>query len=138
MNRIRKFKWAYILLGIVFFITWTINNFIIFSFGTDYNSVFNMVYASVLVLLAITSLNEILVKEKEIITNPVFWICAGMIIFFTYAILVEVFWLYGMSTDVAFSGRVYAVFSWVNLFCNLIYAVAILWMRKKQAFMLRF
>ena len=83
-------------------------------------------------------INNLIIREKELLKHPVFWICIGVVVFFTYFILVEIFWIYGLSTNIQFGGKVYAILSWVNLICNLIYAVAILWMRKRQAFSVQF
>jgi hypothetical protein len=117
---------------------WIFNNFIYYSFGSNFNSHFNITYAFVLVVLSINGINNLLFREKVLLKNPAFLIFIGIIIFFTYQILVEAFWLYGSNTNKEFSVKVYDILSWINLLCNLIYALAILWIQKKQAFTLRF
>lgn len=103
-----------------------------------YCSYFNIVYSMVIVLLSIQHINSILVREREILLNPAFLICIGCIIFFTYSVMLEVFWLYGLGTAPAFAAKVFTILSWVNFISNVIYALAVLWMRKKQAFTMQY
>ena len=135
----RRWKFMRYLLSLLFVAVWITDNFIIHPFGTSFNSYFNIFSSFTLVLLAITTINNILVTEKEVLKNPAFLICIAITIFFTYMILVESFWIYGFTQrKSSFANNVYSILSWINLFCNLIYAVAILWMRKKQDFTLQF
>jgi hypothetical protein len=130
---------TYFAAGLVaLFCIWIINNFIYYSFGANFNSHFNIAYAFALVVLSINGINNLLFREKVLLKNPAFLIFIGIIIFFTYQILVEAFWLYGSNTNKEFSVKVYDILSWINLLCNLIYALAIIWMQKKQPFTLRF
>jgi hypothetical protein len=125
-------------LGVLFILLWVVDNFWFHPIDRTYCSYFNLAHSIFLVFLGINMINNLIIREKELLKHPVFWICIGVVIFFTYFILVEIFWLYGLSTNIQFGGKVYAILSWVNLICNLIYAVAILWMRKRQAFSVQF
>jgi hypothetical protein len=138
MNIFQRVKILYLFLGLLFIIIWVADNFVLHRFGTAFNSYFNIFCSFVLVLMAITMVNNIIVKEKEVLMNPAFLICAAIVIFFTYMILVEAFWLYGLTASESFSAKVFAILSWINLLCNLIFALAILWMQKKQPFTLQF
>ncbi|HWJ92572.1 MAG TPA: hypothetical protein VNR87_15750 [Flavisolibacter sp.] len=119
-------------------LTWVADNFIFHYFGENFNSYFNIICSFTVVLLAISTINEILISDDDILKNPVFLICAGIVIFFTYMILVEAFWISGPRISKNFRRKVFEILYWINFFCNLIYALAILWMRKKQAFTLQF
>jgi hypothetical protein len=105
---------------------------------TDYCSYFNIISSFTLVILSINCLNGLLLREKEPMRHPSFWITTGVIIFFTYYIMIEIFWIFGQSANPQFSGRVYDILDWINLLCNSIFIVAILWMRRNQAFTLQF
>ena len=98
------------------------------------SSYFRVYYSFVLVLLSITTINKLLSTVRtNIFANSVFLICIGFILYFTIKILVEIFWLYGIYNQ-NFQSLVYNIIIYINLFTNLIYALAILWMPKKQIF----
>ncbi|MFL5772525.1 MAG: hypothetical protein ACJ75F_05165, partial [Flavisolibacter sp.] len=99
---------------------------------------FAIVYAFPVVLLSVSTINKLLMQEKEILRSPVFLICIGLLIFYTFNVIIEVFYIYGLKLSDYVTGRIYDILSCVNLLCNLIYAVAILCLRKKQAYTLQF
>jgi hypothetical protein len=138
MGRFKRIKRLYLPLMVLFTLVWITDNFIINRFGSKFDSYFNIFRSLILVLLAINTINDILFKEREVIKNPAFLICTGVVIFFTYMVLVEVFWLYGTGISKGFRVKVFEILNYVNFFCNLIYALAILWMRKRQPFTLQF
>jgi hypothetical protein len=135
-------KPQYLLWGLSFslLIFWFAEN--IFKYGsflTNNDSYFFITADFLLVLFSINMFNVTVSKEKDISKSAVFWICIGMMIYFTYTVVIEIFWLYGIRGNLDyFSESVYKIHSWVNILCNLIFAVAILWVRKKEAFTLRF
>lgn len=122
----------------LFLLAWVAEAFVLHPFGTAFVSYFNVIYSFPIVMLCINLINRLITTERELLRNPSFLICIGLIIFFTYRIIVEMFWLYGLSSNYAFSNQIFNILVWINLFCNLIYALAVLWMRKKQAFSLRY
>jgi hypothetical protein len=138
MKLFQRHKMFFPILVLVFVVAWVSDNFIFHRFGTTFNSYYNIICSFILVLSAITAVNNIIMKEREILMNPFFLICVAIVIFFTYMILVEAFWLYGLTASQTFSSKVFDILSWINLLCNLIYALAILWMQKKQPFTLQF
>lgn len=96
---------------------------------------FRFTYSAVIVLLSIIRINSVIATARQsMLANPDFLICAGFIIYFTYKIVVEAFWLYGLSASATFQLRVYDIMAYINLFINLLYAYAILWMPRKQPF----
>ena len=128
----------YSFLGL-FILIWVVESFLSKSFGSKFNSYFAVCYSLSVVLLSIHSINSLLFKEREILKNPAFLICLGFVVFFTYRVVVEIFWLYGLFEESrSFRTNVWTILIYINLVCNLIYALAILWMRKKQAFTLQF
>lgn len=131
-------KILFYLLVILFLALWIVESFFYKSFGARYNSYFSIAYSLSVVLLSITAINRLLFEEKEILRNPVFLICIAMIVYFTYKIVIEMFWLYGLKETRNFRISVLTILMFINFLCNLIYALAILWMRKRQAFTLQF
>jgi hypothetical protein len=123
---------------ILFIVIWVIESFFSKNFGTKFNSYFGISYSLSVVLLSIHSINRLIFKEREILKNPIFLICVGFVVFFTYKVVIETFWAYGLKESRSFRINVYTILIYINLVCNLIYALAILWMRKKQAFTLQF
>jgi len=95
-------------------------------------------YSFCVVLLGIRVINDLLFTERDLLKNPTFLICIGIIIFFTYQIIEEMFWLYGLKESAIFRQNIQSILMIINLLSNLIYALAILWMRKRQAFTLQF
>lgn len=96
---------------------------------------FRISYSFIIVLLSITTINSLITTiRKNILTNANFLICASFIIYFTFKILVEAFWLYGLNSSIKFQSAVYNIMIYINLLCNLIYTLAIIWMPRKQIF----
>lgn len=122
----------------LFVATWSIDNFFIGHFGVRFNLYFNIIYGLSVVLISINIINDILMKDREILTSPKFLLCTGFVIYFTYRILVDAFLLYGQGIGDTFMSKVYEIHTWINLLCNLIYALAVLWMQRRQAFTLRY
>ena len=99
---------------------------------------FDIVYAFTVVLLSIRAVNDLLFTEKELLKNPTFLICMGLIIFFTYQIIQRMFGLYGLKDSTEFRRGIQRIMAIINCLANLIYAVAVLWMRKRQPFRFQF
>jgi hypothetical protein len=115
---------------------WIWENF--FPYRLDrFSSYFRVLYSFSLVLMSISILNRQIVREKQhLLKNPIALICLGTIIYYTYKVLVEAFWLYGLNQGSNFRNNVYLILAFINLFTNLIFALAVLWMPKKLRFTL--
>jgi hypothetical protein len=127
--------------GIIIFlllITWMAENILLFKLH-GISSYFRLIYSAIVVLLSINVSNRLIATEKSnLLKHPVFLVCIGFIIYFTYKILVETFWLYGLGRSGSFRENVYSIMIWINLMVNLIYAFAVLWMPAKQRFTLQY
>lgn len=110
---------------------WTLEN--LTSPGqTAINFYFRIAYSFMIVIMSIHINNLLIVTCRgRLLKSPVFLICSGFIIYFTYKILVEAFWLYGLHATRHFRINVYLMLTWINLIVNLIYAVALLWIPRK-------
>ncbi len=94
---------------------------------------FQIIYSFVLILMAVSQLNWLIVNERgNIIKNPIFIICFGMIIFYSYKVLTEVFYHYAPANLI--KNNIFVMEAIVNVGYNLILAVAILCIPKKINF----
>lgn len=124
---------------VVFFVTiWGIENFAGNNFGSRLSFYFDIIYALFIVLLSIRAINELLFTEKDLLKNPTFLICIGLIFFFTYQVIQRMFSLYGLKDSFDFRIRVQRIMSIINCLSNLIFALAVFWMRKRKAFTMQF
>jgi hypothetical protein len=123
----------------VFIGVWLVENLFISKFFLGFNSYSRILFSFGIVLMSIGMLNDIILKEKkQLAKNSIFIICCLFIILFTYALLTESFIVYGVSMNDFFRRNLYRIFTFVNFLCNLAYALAILWMPKRQAFTLQY
>ena len=100
-------------------------------------SVFIICSSFFVVFTAIQGINTVLFKEPtHILENPVFLLSIGFVMFFTMAILLEMFWFYGLAKSRLFRIRVYQIFMYVNLITNFTYAYALLWIPLKRRYLL--
>lgn len=126
------------LIGGIFLAIWLADNFLSSRFDKKVTFYFDIIYALSIVLLSIRAINDLLFTEKDLLKNPTFLICMGLVIFFTYQIIQRIFWLYGLRESVEFRRSVMSILYLINCFTNLIYALAIVWMQKRQAFTFTF
>ncbi len=132
----KKGKNIYYLTLILFFLSWIAENFVFRSIKA-FASYFILLHSFIIALMAISMINRLIVKEKRnLLKNPTFIVCVGFIIFFMYAAIVEAFYLYGLNSSNHFLTYVVRIMAFINLFTNLLYALAVLWMPKKHGFSL--
>lgn len=97
------------------------------------NTYYIVLYSFITVLMSISTINYLLVNTKtNLLTNGVFIICIGFIVYFTQSALINSFWIYGLTQSRSFLKSIYQVMVFVNLFANITYAVGLLWIPKKQ------
>ncbi|MEP6749368.1 MAG: hypothetical protein ABJB86_16655 [Bacteroidota bacterium] len=126
-----------LLLGLLV-LAWFTENFMLFSIR-QFSSWFRIFYSFIIVLLSISLLNRQILGDKGILLkNPVALICLSFIIYYTYKVLVETFWVYGLNESGTFRNKVYIILNYINLFSNLIYALAVLWMPTKHRFTMQY
>jgi hypothetical protein len=126
----------FLLLIIIFFICWAA-----FTFGAgainkpgDY---FPVVYAITLLFFAVTTFNKFVIQDKKpIFKNPKFWILTGVIIFFSFYLLIESANLsvFGKNVSIVFRRGLYGIVSYTNLIVNLMFATAALCIPRKKNF----
>jgi hypothetical protein len=140
-NRLGVFKshskWLYLVTG-VFITIWIAENFFSSHLNVRFTYCFDVIYSLSVVLLSISAINDLLFTEKELLKNPTFLICAGLIIYFTYKIMDRMFGLYGLKNSSDFRRNVQTILMFINCLTNIIYALAVMQMRKRQPFKFKF
>ncbi len=128
-------KWHYSAMLFFLGILWVCDIFFLHKLASIV-SLFHVCYSFILIFLAIDQVNQLIVQEHgNILRSSKFLICAGIIIFYTYNATIEVFFLVHLEASNTFYRNVYLIMEFVNLFVNLIYALAALWIPTKQRFM---
>ena len=114
---------------------WIVETFIVRSIY-EISSYFRIVFSLATVLMSISMINLLLVQSSSLLKEGSFWICTGFIVHFTMKVLVEIFWLYGITNE-AFQLQVFSILIIVNIFTNLTYVLAALWINKKPPYSLQ-
>ncbi|MCS3801761.1 hypothetical protein [Niastella sp. OAS944] len=128
-------KTTFIAIASVFFIIWLVSNIILTGFIKN-NSYFFILYAFALIFFSVNTFNKMVVNERSsIYRNPKFWICLGIIIFYSFFIVVfatglSVFFERNMSR--VFRRELWAISVYSNLLVNLLYAVAVICIPRKK------
>lgn len=112
---------------------WVAESFFIKDIVKEISSYFRIVSSFIIILLSISTINSILIDVSgRIIKNPMFLISLAFLFYFTYKVLIEAFWIYGLESSEDFRILVYDILAYINLITNLTYALAVLWIPKKQ------
>lgn len=130
-------KWKYYTLQGVLTGWWAIETFA--AGPLNFDTYFIVIYSFAVVFLSINQINQLIVSERRhLLTNARFLICCGAIVFYTYQIFVESFYLFNLGLSDTFMANIYYILVYVNLFVNLLYALATLWIPTRQRFSLPF
>lgn len=128
----KRNNWVFPSLVFLFIGCWIIDSFFIGRINR-FNPYYRIFYSFTIVLMSIQMINRLFsTQKKQLIRNSIFLICICFIVFFTYKALIEIFWVYGLNSTRDFRVEVYRIMTYINLTVNLIYAIAILWMPRKQ------
>lgn len=120
----------------LYLLVWSTENFL-FGAITQVGSYFRIVYSFTTALLSISMINKLLDEEKtSLLLHPSFILSCAFILFFTYKLIVEVFWLYGQSSSTSFQIKLYSYVKYINLATNLIFAFALLCIPKRKTYSL--
>lgn len=129
-------KSVFISILLIFLICWFISSYFIHGFG-ELNHYFLTLSSFALIFFSVTTFNKVVVHERgNIFRNPKFLICLGIIIFYTFFVLYNVTSLsvFRQNVSVGFRSNLQLINVYSNLLVNLLYAVAVLWIPRKQNF----
>lgn len=131
-------KWAFpgLLGGVIVF--WIVENIVLMKLVV-FNSVFSLLSSFILLFLAIDQVNRLIVEERgNLLRNSKFLICSGLLIFHAYKIMVESFYVTKLNESNEFLSKIFIILVFVNLFVNLLYALATLWIPTRQRFTMQY
>lgn len=121
---------------VMLYCLWVTENIFLDKLNT-FSSFFAIVFSYVMVIFSIrlvtTQINE---QQEKLLSNAKFLIGCGSILFFTYRILVESFYLQDAQSSNDFLSNVFSILALINLIVNLLFAMAVLWIPVKQKFSL--
>lgn len=123
-------------LAVFFTITWGVFTFGIHGFSEN-NWYFRLIYSFALIFFSVTYFNKLVVGERgNMLHNSKFLICLGLIIFYTFFTVVCATQLTFFKNEfsVQFRRSLQQINIFSNVFVNLIYALAVLWIPRKKAF----
>jgi hypothetical protein len=127
----------YLMLQTVWVSSW-LTECIWFRALASFPSYFIILHSFVIVLLAIRLINRELLQEVgNYFQKSILVIGLGLILFFTYSQLTEIFWLLGLNYSREFRVRIYEILSYINLATNLIFALGILWMPQRPRYIMQ-
>jgi hypothetical protein len=129
----KRKKITFIYIIVFFFLLWFTTLFI--KGYAKVNYYFFIIYSFVIISFSISAFNKMVVNDrKNIFTNARFWICIGIIIFFTYFILINTAQLTSFKKVVSKSyiNNLFSINIYANLLVNLLYAIAVIWMPRKK------
>jgi hypothetical protein len=144
MLTVMFYKWGsfgkkvlYMLLAF-FAVIWVLEN-IIFGSLTHINSSFRLVYALAVVILSIDEINVTMMHEKKkLAKNAKFLICCMFALYYSFKAAFEVFFVVKVDMSDSFYNGLFDILVFVNLFTNLGFALAALWIPTKQKFTLSY
>jgi len=129
-----KKPWLFFLLQCFFAAVWIFDIIVVHNIS-GLSMYLWVIFSFAIVILSINYNNLLIISyRKQLLKHSAFLICSGFIIFFTFNILIEVFWWYALDKSKQFRVSIFYVFTYINLFVNLLYTVAILWIPRKKAF----
>lgn len=118
---------------IVVFIVFSVTDTLFFTNLKFPIAYFRSFYSFAIALMSIATLSREFNKErKNLLKNSVFIICITAVIYYTYAAIIGLFWLYGLKLSAAFRTNISDILNYINFFASLTYAIAILWMPSKR------
>lgn len=122
------------LLAIVGLLIWILDDCLLNNISEN-NSVFRIFYSVVIVLLSVMEVNRIIINERKMIMgNAIFIICVTFLVYYGCKAFVEVFNAFQMELSKQFNRSMFRILYAANLFSNIMYAISILCMPRKQEF----
>jgi hypothetical protein len=125
----------WILLGIF----WLVETIFFSKLIGEFNSYFRILYCFIVILMSISTINSILMKERiNLMKNSMFLICCTFVLLNTITVIGESFFASNLQLGNTFRISMDRLITYTNLLCNIIFSLIIVWMPKKQAFMLQY
>jgi hypothetical protein len=134
-GKLRSLYWA---LQALFTVGWVVDNFIVAPINV-FSSYFTIGRSIIIVLLSVGMLRLLFEKPvASLLRHPVFLICIGLVVLFTFTAIVEGFLIFGAGMSRQFRVRIFFILACINFITNIIFAFAILWMPIKRRYSLQY
>jgi hypothetical protein len=133
----KKDKTLFLGILLSFFVVWCITAYTFPRHFFYPNLYFRILYSFALIFFSVTTLNSLIINTRGgMLKNAKFWICIGIIIFYTLFIIICATQLSILKENVSkeFQRKFYDIMVFSNLFVNLLYAGAVLWIPRKKVF----
>jgi hypothetical protein len=121
----------------VFFVIWCVSTYTAPHHIFSPNLYFRILYSFTLIFFSVTTFNGLIINTRGgMLKNAKLWICIGIIIFYTLFIIICVTQLSVLRENVSkdFQRKFYDVMVFSNLFVNILYAGAALWIPRRKVF----
>lgn len=113
---------------------WITDNVLLHSIR-DHNSIFRMAYAFTIMYLCTQQIAKTIVDERSKLSrNSIFLFCITFLLFFGIKMYIESFNMIHLAVNKEFYSNLWMIMLIVNLFANILYTIAIVCIRSKQAF----
>lgn len=135
---LKRDKALYTGLLLSFLIVWCLATFSSTKGAFSPNLYFRILYSFALIFFSVTTLNTLIINTRRgMLKNAKFWICIGVIIFYTLFIIICATQLSMLSENVSreFRRKFYDIMVFSNLFVNLLYAGVAVWIPRKKVFL---
>jgi hypothetical protein len=125
---------TFIAITSTFFLIWLVSN-VIFTGFIKVNLYFFILYSFALIFFSVSTFNKMVVNERtSIFRNAKFWICLGIIIFYSFFIVYSStgLTLFRATHSKEFMRGLQAINVYSNLLVNILYAVAVICIPRKK------
>jgi len=136
------YKWntsgpsRYYIVAVIGLIVWIADNFLMNSPDQN-NSAFRVFYSFIVLFFSIDKMNSIIIFENlRISKNAIFLICVGFIFYYTLKACVESFNMFHPGLTRILLRKFWLILYIANFITNLLFALAVLWIPKRQRFIL--
>lgn len=124
-------------LQLMILIAWITESFLIEDLYS-FNRYCLILFSFIIVLLSIYQIAYMIFFEtNNLLQHSKFIICVAFVDFFCAQIITESIGLYGLHLSKDFRVQVQTLFSYVNLFSNLLFILAIIWMPTRPRYILQ-
>ena len=131
----KKYWKVYWVLQAFYSLAWLLED-VYFDFTKYILSYFVIASNFIMAIMSISIINKLVIKvHGSLWKNPVFLICFAWLVFFTFSVLAETFFKYGLQVP-EFAGKIYRIVQLTNVVTNIIFGIAILWIPSKPKFIL--
>lgn len=123
---------AFLFCGIII---WVLDNIISPTFFGR-NSIFSIYSSVYMVISAIDLINKLYFDQNthSLRKNYKFLVSSSLIIFFTFNIIVECFYIQNLSVSRSFNLSIFNIKAFLSCFINLLFVLVVLWMPTKKTY----